>query len=439
MKTLFYQYLQHLVSAPLQTRFLLAVSGGIDSCVMAHLFDTYNLTFDIAHCNFHLRGEDSNKDMQFVEDWILNKNRKVWVKEFDTLAIREKSGKSIEMVARELRYVWFAEIGKDYDFICTAHHANDNAETLLLNLIRGAGYRGLNGIPEKNGKIIRPLLPFTSAQIKQYAREYQIPYREDKTNQMLIYQRNKIRNQLIPVLEELNPQLIDTFARNISLFNAQYSFYNEQIELQKKHLLQKKDEIFIIEINSLKKIKHVKVVLYEILTDFGFNYTTVELIIKHLNSISGKQFFSATHCLLKDRNRLIIKEKTIDSFDEIVITQIEEIEQYGFKIEEIEKTEPVHFYSDNNILYVDKSKLLFPLKLRHWKEGDCFYSYGMTGKKKLSNFFIDNKIDIYQKNKIWLLCSQDNIVWIVGYRSDRRFAIQSSTKTFLKIIYYGKF
>ena len=437
MKMSFYNYLKQLASVSSQTRFLLAVSGGIDSCVMAHLFDINGLTFDVAHCNFHLRGEDSNKDMQFVTEQPLFKNRKVWVKEFDTLAIREKSGKSIEMIARELRYEWFAELSKEYDYICTAHHANDNAETLLLNLTRGTGYRGLNAIPEKNGQVIRPLLPFSSAQIKQYAKEHQILYREDKTNQMLIYQRNKIRNQIIPVLEELNPQLIDTFSRNISLFNAQYEFYNEQIEQQKKQLLQKKDETFSIEIDSLKRNKHVKVVLYELLADFGFNYATVELVIENLNSISGKQFYSATHCLLKNRNRLIIKEKEETSFKEIVITRIEELEQYGFKIEEIKKKEPVQYSNDNNTLYVDKSKFIFPLTLRHWKDGDYFYPYGMAGKKKLSNFFIDNKIDLYKKNKIWLLCSQNNIVWVVGYRSDRRFAIRSLTETFLKITYYG--
>ena len=238
MREVFFRNIQKLVPNVENARFLLAVSGGVDSVVMAHLFHSCHLHFDVAHCNFHLRGKESNEDMNFVQNIDFLKDRKIFIKEFDTYKLQENSGKSIEMVARDLRYKWFNELLPDYDFLCTAHHANDNAETLLLNIARGTGYRGLNAIPQKNGKILRPLLHISSQQIENYAQENKISYRVDASNFSLIYHRNKIRHQLIPILEEINPEFIKTTARNIKIFHSQYNFYQKQIEKVKSEFVE---------------------------------------------------------------------------------------------------------------------------------------------------------------------------------------------------------
>lgn len=433
MREVFFRNIQKLVPNVENARFLLAVSGGIDSVVMAHLFASWNLNFDIAHCNFHLRGKESNEDMNFIQSIDFLKDRKIFIKEFDTYKIQENSGKSIEMVARDLRYKWFDELLPNYDFLCTAHHANDNAETLLLNLVRGTGYRGLNAIPQKNGKILRPLLHFSSQQIENYAQENEIFYRVDTSNFSLIYHRNKIRHQLIPILEEINPEFIKTTTRNIKIFHFQYNFYQKQIEKVKAEFVEHLQDCVKIKFEQLLSHEDSQLILYEIISDFGFSSTIAEQILKKPHRENGKRFFSNNFMLIQHQGELRIYHLEDIYNEEFIIKNEVDFLKLGFQIERF----PIHhqpkFEKDPNILYVDVKKLVFPLTLRHWKFGDFLFPLGMRGKKKVSDLFTDLKVDCQQKQQAFILTSQDNIVWVVGYRSDNRFKIDQTTTEYFRI------
>jgi len=414
---------------------LLAVSGGRDSVVLAHLFASCGLRFDVAHCNFHLRGEESNKEMLFVQQLPFLTTQKVFVKEFDTIAIQQNSGKSIEMTARELRYQWFDEIGKEYDYIVTAHHANDNIETVILNMLRGTGLRGMCGIPQKNDKIIRPLLRFRGSEIEDFAREQRVEFCVDSSNLSDDYLRNKIRHHIIPELEKINPKIIETFSKNSKLFQQQTQFFDAHIQNYKNQLLKKNDDRFIIAIDELKNTDNQSLILYEILTPFGFNAHDLENITNALHATPGKRFFSDTHILIKDRTHFIIEEKELKKEETIFINSIEEFENHGFTVEKMQNNHTGHnkIIKKHNILYVDEKKITFPLTLRYWEKGDYFYPFGMKTKKKLSDFFTDLKIDILEKQKIRLLCSDNQIVWIINYRADERFRVDENTKHFYMI------
>ena len=433
--TLFYNELQSLAPDAESARFLLAVSGGRDSVVLAHLFFSCGLHFDIAHCNFHLRGEESNKEMGFVQKLPFLTTQKIFVNEYDTIAIQQNSGKSIEMVARELRYKWFEEIGKDYDYVVTAHHANDNVETVIMNMLRGCGLRGVCGIPQKNGKIIRPLLRFSGSEIESYARKQKVDFCVDSSNLSDDYLRNKVRHYIIPELEKINPNVIKTFQKNSKLFQQQAQFFDTHIQHSKNLLLKKSENRFSIPIDELKKNKNASLILYEILNPFGFNADDAENVLKSLNATSGKQFLSDTHILIKDRTHLIIEEKASKKEEVIFINSIEELENHGFTVEKIPNNHN-KIIKNNSILYVDANKLSFPLTIRNWEKGDCFYPFGMKTKKKLSDFFTDLKIDILEKQKIRLLCANEQIVWIIGYRSDDRFKVEENTKWYYRISYH---
>ena len=430
MKKQFYQELLQLAPDAESARFLLAVSGGRDSVVLAHLFASFHLKFDIAHCNFHLRGEESNKEMFFVQNLPFLTTQKVFVKEFDTFNIQQNSGKSIEMVARELRYQWFEEIGEEYDYIVTAHHANDNAETVIMNLMRGTGLRGICGIPPKNGIIIRPILRFSAAAIEKYCLEQEIRFCVDSSNLSDEFLRNKIRHHIIPEMEKINPNIIEVFTKNCNLFQQQTQFFDTHIQQYKNKLLQEKDNRKTISIETLQNIENQSLILYEILNPFGFNADDVENILKSMSSNSGKQFFSDTHVLIKDRTHFILETKTAQKAQVIIIHNIEELEEYGFKVEKNTKNSEFSAIKSSKIIYVDAAKLSFPLTIRGWKSGDFFYPFGMKTKKKVSDFFTDLKIDLLEKQKIRILCSQDEIVWIVGYRADERFRVRESTKSY---------
>lgn len=435
MEELFRQHINELVdSAPSKT-FLLAVSGGADSSVLAYLFAHCQLNFAIAHCNFHLRGEESNLDMMLTRRMAQDYGVTYFEKEFNTKAEQEKSGDSIEMVARNLRYTWFKEIGIEYDYIVTAHHANDNAETVLLNLSRGTGLKGLTGIPEQNGKILRPLLPFSAQQIRQFAAEKNIAFRNDSSNFSDTFHRNKIRLSVIPKLEEVNPQLIQTFSHNSQILRQQYQFYQHQIEKIKNDLVQIQGEETIIPLDKLSLLDDKILILNEILRNYGFNEDNVKQIIHSEQGPSGKKFLSSTHVLVKDRNYLIINHLTSDTHHSIMINSWEELSLYGFQICQCSINQKPIFENNPNIIYVDEKKINFPLILRHWKSGDFFFPFGMKGSKKLSDFFTNQKIDILTKDKIWLLCDGEKIIWVVGFRSDDRFKIDNKTTNYIKIKY----
>jgi len=433
MKEEFYRELEKLVPNAERVRFLLAVSGGRDSVALAHIFVSFGLSFDIAHCNFHLRGEESNKEMVFVKKLPFLTSQKVFVKEFDTLSVQQDSGKSIEMVARELRYEWFEEIGKDYDYIVTAHHANDNAETVLLNLLRGTGLRGMCGIPQKNGKIIRPLLRFSASEIDDYVREQGIRFCVDSSNLSDDFLRNRIRHHIIPEMEKIYPNCVDIFTKNSTLFLQQTKFFDTSLNEIEKKLVTHHNRQTKISIDLLKNIENQSLVLYELLNPFGFNAENIDKILQSIHSNSGKRFISDTHILLKDRNHFIIEEKNNIKNEPILIHSVEEFENYGFSVQKLKNHKNIEIEKVSNLIYVDADRIQFPLTLRDWKKGDNFYPFGMKRKKKLSDFFTDLKIDRFEKQKIRLLCSQNQIVWIINYRADNRFGIDSYTKYYYRI------
>ncbi|MDR0205934.1 MAG: tRNA lysidine(34) synthetase TilS [Bacteroidales bacterium] len=433
MKEKFHQELIKLIPDIDSAKFLLAVSGGRDSVALAHLCANSNISFDIAHCNFHLRGEESNREMVFVQKLPFLTLQKVFVKEFDTLSVQQYSGKSIEMIARELRYRWFEEIGKDYDYIVTAHHANDNAETVLLNFLRGTGLRGMCGIPQKNEKIIRPLLRFSASEIDNYVREQGIEFCVDSSNISDDFLRNRIRHYIIPEIEKIYPNCVDTFTKNSSLFLQQTKFLDTSLKQIKERLISTDNHQVKISIDLLKNIENQSVVLYEILQLYGFNTKSVDNILQSVTSNSGKKFISETHILLKDRNYFIIEEKNINNNEVVLIHSVEELENYRFSVKKLKNNGNLEIEKVSNLIYVDANKIQFPLTLRNWKNGDYFYPFGMKRKKKVSDYFTDLKIDLFEKQKIRLLCSQNQIVWVINYRADNRFGIDSSTKYYYRI------
>lgn len=444
MKEQFITHLESLIPNYKKAKFLLAVSGGIDSVVMTHLFYTLQLHFDIAHCNFHLRGEESDQDMNFVQNELIpgfrsksEQKPSIFIKEFDTFAIQKDSGNSIEMVARDLRYNWFRELAGQYDFICTAHHANDNTETLFLHLIRGTGYKGLNGIPEFNEPFFRPLLPFSSEQILHYAQVNDLIYRFDSSNSSDQYQRNKIRNRVIPVLEEINPSLIATMNKNMALFSKQYSFYENQIQQLKDKLLVQNELETKIKIDELLLETNPEIILFEFLSPFEFNFSTVEQIVKQLKGESGKLFYSEHYMLIKDRSFLFVyPKKGFQNSDLITITDPKEFKLYGFEAQIILNSKDLLFDKDPQIAYFDLTKVHFPLLIRNWKEGDSFYPFGMKGKRKLSDFFTDLKLNLFQKQQISLLCEHnhpDKILWVIGCRTNDKYKVDPKTEQILVI------
>ena len=430
----FLQELQVLAGPGIRRkRFLLAVSGGADSTVAATLFKEANLDFTIAHCNFHLRGADSDRDMRFVQAFAGRMGVPLLVREFDTLALQRNSGKSVEMVARELRYKWFSEILDDFDHLVTAHHATDSAETQLLNLTRGTGLKGLCGIPPVNGKIIRPMLSFTAEEIRQYAEDHHIAYMEDYTNRDEKIARNRIRHTVIPQLERINPQFLTTTERNRQLLQRQYAYYLNHIEAEKKRIVNEKGGKRYINRHLLETCDDKELVLYETLDEYGFSSDISEKLSATSSFQSGKQFFSDSHILLVDRDFFIIQPATSSDNKTITIGSIDELRQY-FLVEEFDYQHETVFDKNPNILYIPKEKLSFPLQVRSWRAGDFFYPLGAEGRQKVSDYFTDHKIDRFTKEQIRLLCSGDNILWIIGLRSDERWKVRKEGSVCYKII-----
>lgn len=429
----FLQELQALAGEnALHKRYLLAVSGGADSTVMATLFHEARLSFAIAHCNFHLRGADSDRDMRFVQQLAAQWQVPLYLQEFDTLTLQKNSGKSVEMVARELRYTWFSEIAGDYDFIVTAHQSTDAAETMLLNLCRGTGLKGLCGIPSKNGKIIRPMLVFAAEEIRQYAEDHHIAYVEDITNRDEEISRNRIRHSVIPQMETLNPQFVSTTATSRQILQRQYAYYQKHIAADIQKVVSEQNGQCRINRSKLAECDDLELVLYEILNEYGFPAIVSEKLSVNSFFQPGKQFFSDTHILLIDRDFLLIQPKANSEEACVNIVSQEELSQY-FDIEEFEYQKDMVFEKNPDILYLPKDKLTFPLQIRSWRSGDYFYPLGTKGRQKLSDFFTDHKIDRFTKSKIRLLCSEDQIIWIIGWRSDERFKIQEKNTICYKI------
>ncbi len=412
-------------------KLLLATSGGIDSMVMIHLFQQLNYEIALAHCNFQLRGMESFGDQTFVQEYADANKIPIYSTLFDTEAFAKDYKLSTQVAARELRYNWFYELleNEKFDYLLTAHHADDNIETFLINLTRGTGIEGLTGIPEQNEQVVRPLLIFSRAEIEAYAKENNIEWREDSSNASDKYLRNKIRHDLVPLFKELNPNFLASFQKTQSyLQEAQIMIEDASIMIYQQVAAEKESAIHF-DLKKLKQLPNYNSYLYQWLREYHFS--AWEDIYELVNAQSGKQVFSENYRLLKDRDFLILEEikPTIDETYRIEKNQSEVKIPLKLAICKVNGISTLK----NTIIFVDEDKLQFPLIIRKWNEGDYFYPSGMNGKKKLSKYFKDEKFSLIDKENTWLLCSDDQIVWVIGKRSDQRFIANTNTQHTLKI------
>ncbi|MDZ7936523.1 MAG: tRNA lysidine(34) synthetase TilS [Emticicia sp.] len=437
---------------------LLTVSGGKDSVAMLDLFCGANILFAVAHCNFQLRGKDSDDDQIFVEN-LCNENNVVFhTKTFNTKSFAKKNKISIEMAARTLRYEWFEDLRKElnFDYIATAHHLNDSIETVLLNLTKGTGISGLKGISAKKEHIIRPMLFASRKEIDAYVAEKNLSWREDSSNASNDYQRNLIRNQVVPLLKKINPNLDETFARNLERFQSLEADFRKNLSHFKATVMREKEGVFYLKIENIKYWQSANYYLEELLKEFGFNYFQSKEIFNSLDGLSGKVFHSENFTLLKDREELIIgrefftpplhSERGLGGEVKSMLTpnillhedEIQNLyvdfsdKKLRFTVLNIEEID-TSFERNNAVLFADFDKITFPMTLRQWHAGDWFIPLGMKGKKKISDFLIDKKIPLNLKKSIFLLTSQDTTIWVVGHRADDRFKLNDSTQKVLKV------
>lgn len=418
-------------------KYLLAVSGGADSLAMSDLFFRAKLDFEIAHCNFHLRGEDSNLDENFVRQIAQKYQKIIHVKHFDTESYAKENGISIEMAARELRYNFFENLlnERNLDYCAIAHHKDDNVETILLNLTRGTGIKGLCGMQFFSGKYIRPLLNFTRKEIENYCKENNLNFCIDYTNNQTIYKRNKFRLDIIPQLKEINQNFDNNLVNTASFLTDVYQIYIDSIQKHKEYCTSKLQDLFLIDINKLCQFVRPESLLFEILKDYGFNSNQTLLIAKNLNQNSGKIYYSKDYQLVKDRNNLIISSLEDKNEQEFFVSK-DDINkgEFVFKDKKIRFSIVNQIDSKNaNCAYFDVDKLDFPLQIRSFRQGDYFYPFGMNNKKKLSDFFIDKKLSILQKKNVFILCCNNNIIYIMKYRQSNLYKIGPDSKNILKI------
>jgi len=411
-------------------KILAAVSGGVDSMVMLRLLHDAGFNLVAAHCNFGLRGDESDLDEAFVKNEADKLNIPCRVKHFDTCAYAAQNGLSTQIAARELRYKWFHESG--LDAIAIAHNRDDSIETLFINLARGTGIHGLTGIRPKSGKIIRPLLFASREEIEAYAKTHNIAFREDSSNATDAYARNYIRRNVIPGMEQFFPGMRQAIERSMALFSEVELFYNDAIELYKNKIVTLKDDLMYIDLKGLSESPSSPTLLYEILKSFGFSNTIAAEILEEQHS--GRQFFSDTHRLVYDRQSLILQKLDVKPQNEYLINEdITFLEApLQLKIDKLDKYPDFTPDSDPNIACLDGDKLQYPILLRNWKHGDKFCPLGMKNMKKLSDFFNDAKLSLIEKERIHVLVSGGKIAWIAGLRIDDRFKITDSTKKIVK-------
>lgn len=431
-------------------RILLAVSGGIDSVFMTHLFHKAGLNFGIAHCNFMLRGIESNLDEQFVEGLANKYQVPFFVKKVNAKCYAQENHISTQVAAREIRYRFFEEIienhPREIKYVATAHHLNDQIETFFINLGRGSGIKGLAGIPMRSGNIVRPILNFTKTEIEGYVFENKLEFRKDQSNDSDNYLRNKIRHHLIPMLEELNPSSLESFSRSLENLNDAKRIYEDFTMSAIDKILIKKLNTFSVSIHALSENQYSRSILHEILNQFGFNASTENQLMRSIGEgTSGKIFYSHDYKLLIDRTELIItnRSETVEESikKEMFLSNAAELEvlppmDHLFSVKKIELSTNLIFDKSPNISYLDFDKLHFPLYLRKWEKGDKFQPMGMKGFKKVSDLLIDKKINLYEKDKVMVLLSGEDIVWVVGFRTDERYSIKKDTRKVLKIDFH---
>lgn len=420
-------------------KILLGVSGGVDSIVMLHLLIRAGYEVGVAHCNFQLRGKESEEEHRFVAWLAEHYNIPFFVKKFDTHQHATEQGVSIQMAARRLRFEWFEQLRQthDYNYIGIAHNKNDSVETSLINLARGTGLKGITGIKPKSKYIVRPLLFASREDILYYCQQEGLSYREDSSNQTTKYSRNRIRHEIIPEFQKINPQFLETMDKNLDRFRSAYTLFESIISEIRERLLIKQGNDWVINFNLLQEYPENYTILYELLKPFRFSADVVSDIFYSLGTESGKTFYSDSYKAVKDRSKLIIttleasepKRYYIDRENSKIDTPV----TLTFNVKNLD--EAFRIPTDPNVACIDYDLVEFPLILRKWQSGDFFKPLGFGHYKKLSDFFIDNKYSLVDKEQTWLLTSGEQIVWVVGARLDDRFKITNQTSEVLIIEY----
>ena len=427
-------------------KILIAVSGGIDSVVLCDLFSKAKIPFAIAHVNFGLRGEESDADEVFVKKLALKYKVEFYTTTFETEAYAKEQQLSIQMAARILRYTWFEELRlkNKFDYIATAHHQSDSSETLLLNIAKGTGMAGLHGILPKRGALIRPLLFADKEMILDYVVENQIIWREDSSNESQKYQRNFIRQEIVPKFKEINPNFEETIKRTTQKITDLEKFFHFELEKFKKEYLKIDNGNYFLPIELLVENPNLKAIYSAIFADFNYNYDQINEILAAINAEAGKTFISASHILVKDRTDFVISPKNVlTTFGTVEVPIVDEQEKlvdcqnYKLKItfKDYEVTQKLK--SSPKTASLDFETLKSPLKIRKWKDGDWFCPLGMNKKKNISDFLSAEKVPANLKKEVRVITSNGSIAWIIGYRIDNRFKITEKTTKmlFLEQIY----
>lgn len=422
---------------------LLTVSGGVDSMVMMALTAAAGYKFGVAHCNFQLRGKESDEDEVLVEREAKRLGVSFYNKRFDTLGEMERTGESMEMAARRLRYQWFRELCDEhgYNAIAIAHHSNDSIETFFINMLRGTGLRGLTGITTQVGRVVRPMMFATRKDIHDYAVAHRIPFREDSSNRSTKYLRNKVRIGLVPMLKEINPQFTTVMRRNIARLSQAQDFINSAIELVKGEALEHNGEIHTLRVGNIRPTLPRNYVIYEVLnSEYGFKGDVVDSLCHALDAgATGRRFYSREWVAVVDRGDVVIAPITEDDSCETIVERGVVRAYIGGSVLYFEYCDIDYIDTldqGDNVALLDADKLKYPLSLRRWQEGDWFIPFGMSGRKKLSDYLIDKKVSMAEKSRQFVLLSGNDIVWVVGRRLDDRYAITRKTENVLKVTRY---
>lgn len=440
MQNRFLKYIEQEKLIDHGRKVILGISGGIDSMVMADLFYRTGIPHVLAHCNFQLRDKEADQDESFIREYAHKHKLKLYVKHFETSAYADRNSISIQMAARQLRFDWFESILNEegYDLIATAHHLDDQIETFFLNLMRSTGIAGLHGILPKQGKLIHPMLFASRNDINEYARENNIPYHEDSSNRSVKYARNKIRHQVLPVLEEIHPNFKSILTSNIKRLRETEKIYRSAVLDVMNSFITTIDRYPAISIDALKKTNAPATYLFEYLAQYQFKFSTVEDIINSLDGISGKIFYSPTYMIIRDRDYLLLKKTGDEPEKKELFIYRNNVPGYTdtpmrltFNI--IDRNEDFKITTDPKTGLIDADKVTWPLRISPWEKGDHFFPLGMKQSKKISDFLIDEKIPVHQKQNTFLMRSGRKVVWVIGKRLDNRFKITDKTTKVLKI------
>lgn len=436
----FRRYIGHYGLATKQERILLTVSGGVDSMVMLALFIESGYRVGVAHCNFQLRGAESDEDEVLVAERAAKYGIPYYNRRFDTKGEMERTGESMEMAARRLRYAWFEELcqSEGYDKIAVAHHADDSIETFFINLLRGTGLRGLTGIHTQNGRLIRPLMFASRKEIMEYALQHHVPFREDSTNRSTKHLRNKIRLGLVPRIREINAKFTDLMRRNIGRLTDAQRFIDASIAEIRHQAVSSEAGIDCIHVERIPESFPRNFVVYELLNSaYGFKGDVIDALCHALEQgSSGRRFYAREYVAYIDRGAILVTPISPEDSCEVVVEERALRSYCGNSVlyyERVDIGTIKDFGVPEHIAQIDADKLHYPLQLRRWREGDWFIPFGMTGKRKVSDFLIDNKVSMAEKERQFVLLSGDDIVWVVGRRIDDRYRLTHETDTVLRI------